>query len=46
MENKHKEFYEAPLIHTILVAQEGIICTSGGTEDFGEGGSYGEGDFS
>ena len=41
-----KYVYEAPLIHTILVTQEGVICASGETEEFSEGSGYGEGDFS
>lgn len=46
MKAKIKELYEAPWTQVLKVANEGVICTSGNTEDFSEGSSYGEGDFS
>ena len=46
MKATFKELYEAPWTQVLKVANEGVTCTSGGTEDFGGGGSYGDGDFS
>ncbi len=45
MEKKEKQIYEAPLVEFFEVAQESVICASGGTEQFGNGGSYGDDDF-
>ena len=38
----HKEYYEAPAMCLIGVEQGYAVCTSGGTEPFTEGGSYGD----
>ncbi|MBQ6311376.1 MAG: hypothetical protein IJK74_07510 [Bacteroidales bacterium] len=46
MKKVEKQQYDAPWTQILTVANEGVICTSGETEDFGEGSSYGEGDFS
>ena len=39
---KHKEHYEAPAMELIGVEQGYVVCTSGGTEPFTEGGNYGD----
>ena len=46
MKATFKELYEAPWTQVLKVANEGVICASGETEEFGEGSSYGDGDFS
>ena len=40
METKQKELYEAPSTMVFEVKQEGVICASGGTEQFGNGNNY------
>ncbi len=45
MEKNEKQFYEAPVTEVFTVAQERVICASGGTEQFRNGGSYGDEDF-
>ena len=45
MERTEKCFYEAPVTEVFTVAQEGVICASGETEQFGNGDSYGNDDF-
>ena len=40
MEAKQKELYEAPSMMVFEVKQEGVICASGGTEQFGNGNNY------
>jgi len=45
MEKKEKQFYEAPSVEFFEVKQEGVICASGGTEQFRNGGSYEDDDF-
>lgn len=45
MEKKEKQIYEAPSVKFFEVAQESVICASGETEQFGNGGSYGDEDF-
>lgn len=40
METKLKELYEAPSTKVFEVKQEGVICASGGTEQFGNGNNY------
>ena len=45
MERTEKCFYEAPVTEVFTVAQEGVICASGETEQFRNGGSYGNDDF-
>jgi hypothetical protein len=40
-----KEFYETPLATVFEIRQEGVICQSGGTEQYTPGGSYGDGLF-
>lgn len=40
METKQKVLYEAPSTCVFEVRQEGVICASGGTEQFGSGNSY------
>lgn len=42
MKTIHKEPYETPSILIFEVLQEGVICTSGGTEQFGNGNNYDE----
>ena len=44
METK-RQFYEAPSTMVFEVKQEGVICASGGTEQFGSGNSYDDSDF-
>jgi hypothetical protein len=34
METKHKEFYDAPSVIIVEVKQEGVICASGGLQDY------------
>ena len=38
----YKEHYEAPAMELIGVEQGYVVCTSGGTEPFTEGGNYGD----
>lgn len=45
MERTEKCFYEAPVTEVFTVAQEGVICASGETEQFRNGGSYDDDDF-
>ena len=45
MERTEKCFYEVPVTEVFTVAQEGVICASGGTEQFRNGGSYDDDDF-
>lgn len=45
MERTEKCFYEAPVTEVFTVAQEGVICASGETEKFRNGGSYDDDDF-
>ena len=45
MERTEKCFYEAPVTKVFTVAQERVICASGETEQFRNGGSYGNDDF-
>ena len=45
METKLKEHYEEPSTTAIGIKQEGVICASGGTEQFGSGDSYDDSDF-
>ncbi len=45
MEKKEKQFYEAPSVEFFEVKQEGVICASGVTEQFSNGGSYDDDDF-
>lgn len=45
METKRKDLYETPSTKVFEVKQEGIICASGGTEQFGSGDSYDDSDF-
>jgi len=40
METIHKEHYDTPSTRVFEVRQEGVICASGGTEQFGNGNSY------
>lgn len=40
MEAKQKELYEAPSTMVIEVKHEGVICASGGTEQFLNGNNY------
>lgn len=40
METKKKERYEAPSAMVFEVRQEGVVCASGGTEQFSNGNSY------
>lgn len=42
METKIKDLYKAPSTMVFEVRQEGVICASGDTEQFGEGESYGD----
>ena len=41
MERTEKCFYKAPVTEVFTVAQEGVICASGETEQFRNGYSYG-----
>ena len=45
MENKFKELYDAPSAMILEVEQEGVICTSGDTEQFINGNSYDDSNF-
>ena len=45
MEKTEKCFYKAPVTEVFTVAQEGVICASGKTEQFRNGGSYDDDDF-
>ena len=45
MERTENCFYEAPVTKVFTVAQEGVICASGETEQFSNGGSYDDDDF-
>ena len=40
-----KDLYDAPSTTEIGITQESVICASGGTEQFGNGESYGVSDF-
>ena len=41
MERTEKCFYEVPVTEVFTVAQEGVICATGETEQFRNGNSYG-----
>ena len=41
MKQMGKEFYEVPALFLIVMEQEGMTCTSGGTESFTDGNEYG-----
>ncbi len=45
MEQPVKQFYEAPSTTVFEVRWEGVLCASGGTEQFRGGNSYGDSDF-
>lgn len=46
MNMKQNQFYESPEVRIVVIAVEGIVCQSGGTEKFTTGSnSYGEEDF-
>ena len=41
MKQTEKALYEAPDLLLIRMEQEGVTCTSGGTESFTDGDEYG-----
>ena len=45
MKKIEKRFYEAPWTRVYTVAQQGVLCQSGNTEDFNDGDEYDDDDF-
>ena len=45
MKMTDKSIYEAPAMRLIAMEQGYVTCTSGGTEPFTDGNTYGEGMF-
>lgn len=45
MERTKMQLYEAPSTQVFEVKVEGVVCSSGGTEQFCNGENYGDSDF-
>ncbi len=45
MKGMKEQFYEEPSIQMLELANEGVLCNSGETEQFETGDIYGEDDF-